>query len=111
MKAVEGKGEVNLADRGSESLTWPTACRLVHSLGPFFRCCPVHRVCSHSLFPRLPKGKLGKRSGDLLISFLHLYFFDLWKEQASHFAIKRFEVCLGQNDESTGVSGLSLVTI
>ena len=30
---------------------------------------------------RLPKGKLGKRSGYLLVSYFHFYFFDLWGEK------------------------------
>ena len=57
----------------------------------------LQTLCSHSLFTRLLKGKLGKRSGHLLIS-LHFYFFDLQKEptgQAKYHVIKRFEKCAG----------------
>ena len=58
--------------------------------------------CSHSLFRRLLKGKLGKRSGHLLILTLHFYFFNLQKEavgQAKHCMIKRSERCAWAGNE------------
>ena len=61
---------------GGQCCCSPPVCGLV--LQPC-SCCLVPTACSHSLFGRLLEGKLGKRSGRLLL-ILHFYFFDPWKE-------------------------------
>ena len=60
-------------------------------------------ICLHSLFLRLLKGKLGKRSGHLLITCSFL-FFDLWKEPrryTRYCVIKRSERCAWTGDEKS----------
>ena len=50
---------------------------------------------------KLLKGKLLKRSGDLLITYLHFYFFDQWKNQQVRpsIMIKRYERCAWAGDK------------
>ena len=69
---------------------------ILHSSWSSSRCYLIHTGWSHSLFRRLLKGKLQKRSGHLSITYSSLYFSELLKELTSyarHCVIIRFEQC------------------
>ena len=91
---------------------------ILHCLQVYVQACELLGIflkmlsCSHNFLVRLLKGKLGKRSGHLLITCSLLvnylsYLFDLWKEptsQGKYPVIKKFE-----KYASMGVPGSRLV--
>ena len=76
MKFLKGRREVvSIIEIGVRVMTIPPTCMQSHQIPLIFsRHSLVHTVWSHSLFGRLLKGNVGKRTGHLLLT-LHFYFF------------------------------------